>query len=157
MNKTKEVWRITMSTEVVFELLELLDITRDKYGLSLNLAGFRKRISSLAHDAAEGNRTPAYVASGIKRESAINLDSLGATAQEKVRVTDFAHLRQDEIDAELEKLNDAMLAELAAAGNPNVILEERRNPERLASESAGNEDNADSSNDELLFKFLKGE
>lgn len=141
---SKDVWRPTMSSDVVFELVDLLEATKRTTGLSLALQGFLKKLDSLAYDIGRGNRKPAYVATEVRKTNAISLESLGGLSSDidssnRTNPANFptpiakqpklsADLDAD-MEAELERLNNEMLAGLE--GNTNVILEERRKTPRI--------------------------
>lgn len=136
---TKAVYRPTISSDEVFALLDTLDRIKIEAGLNPILIPFHKKLDSLAYDIGKGNRNPAYVATGVSRKPALTLESLGATTEERQKV-----VTEDDLD-ELERLNAEMLAGLAAEGNSNVVLEERRKVPRTEVEP---------SNDDALFKSL---
>jgi hypothetical protein len=138
---TKAVWRPTMSSDVVFELVDLLEQTKRTTGLSTTLRQFLSKLDSLAYDIGKGNRTPAYVATGVRTANAISLESLGGTQDEadhtlrnlatatvtfpSVPAKPSENLNSSE-EEELARLEREMLASLQEQGNENVILEERR-------------------------------
>jgi hypothetical protein len=146
---TKAIWRPTMSTDVVFELVDLLEQTKRTVGLSTNLRTFLSKLDSLAYDIGKGNRSPAYVATGTRTTTAISIESLGGGSQDEAAAQDHtlrdlstasvtssstapkpsADLTPEQED-EVAAMERAMLADLAAIGNPNVVLEDRRKTPR---------------------------
>lgn len=143
MATAKLVFRPTVTADMIIGTVEVLQHYRSIYGLNAGalelLVKFEKDLIGIGY----GTKTPAYVATGIRKEGTVNMDALGATPKEK----EFAHMTEDEQFAELERLNQEMLAGLVAsgeAGSENVILEERRDSERLASEAKRNEQSTDS-------------
>lgn len=157
---TKAVYRPTMSSDTIFELVDLLENTKRTTGLSQNLRAFLNKLDSLAYDIGKGNRAPAYVATEVRKNAAtaITLESLGgiedgneARKENEIikqfaasdnhnpitsannRIIQSAKPSADldsEAEAQLEALEKEMLASLHEQGSPNVILEDRRHKPR---------------------------
>lgn len=64
------------------------------HGLDLAAKAAMVKFQKLAVDFEHGTKTPAYVATGVKKQSSVNLTSLGATPEEMA----LAQLSQAELD-----------------------------------------------------------
>lgn len=141
---SKAIWRPTLSSDAIFELVDLLETTKRTTGLSRELQAVLRKLDSLAYDIGRGNRTPAYVATEVRKTTAISLEYLGGTNEENnitgnttsnsvslnPPATKLPADLDADMEAELERLNNEMLASLQGEGNDNVILEERRKTPR---------------------------
>lgn len=116
--------RVGLTEAEILELLTWLQDMKVTNGLSRLLASANLKLNNVYEKANIGNKLPDYVPTGKRLGSAINMDSLGVTEAERKQV--FGAELSDEQGDELERLERAMLEELAAAGNKNVILEDRR-------------------------------
>lgn len=157
MGTTSAIHRTTISESEILGVIETLHHAQvNGEGINPDSISFLKKLRMLAFKINLGVATPAYIATGIKKQSLVSLESLGASAEEKLEAiaTAFstgskkgtlpAELSESD-EAELERLNAAMLEELAAEGNTNVVLEERRSEVRSIEEANIDED---------LFKSL---
>lgn len=134
----EDVQRTTMSNTVVFALLDLMEqaIQGTVSGLNPELREFYKRIDTMAYQIGKGTRKPAYVATGVRKESAVSMEALGITEEDKITVgigkfNNSAELDED-VWARIEREEREMLEKLAADGYKNVVITERRSAERLA-------------------------
>lgn len=127
MATSKDVHRITLSSDEVFALVNLMDSARGSIGLDPTLSELYVKVDTKAYAIGKGHAKPAYVATGIRREAAASLAGLGAIPEG--RKTDFDHMSEAEQFAELERLEAAMLAELSigtdspATDSDNVHIE----------------------------------
>lgn len=128
MSVTKDVsstHRVGLTENEILELIEELTDMKNSGGLSMILRSAYVKLMDKYNKIDNGTVRADYVPNGRKRESKINMDALGVPAEEQKRYNNSAELSDEQGD-ELERLERAMLEELAAAGNKNVILEDRR-------------------------------
>lgn len=147
--KTKQVFRPTITDAQMIETVGVLQHYKAVYGLPKHaleiLVKFEKDLIGISH----GVKPVAYVVSGMREATKISVENLSATSDDEVvRSPTHVTMAEDDLDAELERLNKAMLAELAAEGNQNVVLEDRRATPRTA------QADGESSIDAELFKTL---
>ncbi len=118
MATTKDVHRPTLNSDEVFALIDLMDQARSGTvsGLNPTLREYYIKLDKLAYAIGKGHAKPAYVVTGIRKESMVNLDSLGASSVEKNKAKEWESMADEDIDAELERLNTIMLNELVADG-----------------------------------------
>jgi hypothetical protein len=149
--KSDAVYRMTIAAEEILSTLELFS-TIPTAQLSSGARSLHKKFQIQAAKINIGAATPAYVTTGTKKQP-LTLEALGGTDEFNgthipnlnpadilgTRTTDATTTLPEQLDAameaELERLNAAMLAELAAngAGSQNVVLEERRKVPRTSS------------------------
>jgi hypothetical protein len=141
-----EVYRMTIATEEILGLLESLSCLTPAQ-LTTGARSIQKKFQIQAAKINIGAATPAYKNTGVNssRVHKITLADLGA--EEEFQGTHLptnltpADLQASpslgeeltpELEAELERLNAQMLAELASngAGSQNVVLVERRKVSR---------------------------
>lgn len=133
--KIKQVFRPTITDRQMLGVVEVLQHYRTLYGLNSDaleiLVKFEKDLVGINY----GTKTPAYIATGVREASKITLENLSAedpsfismpAPKNKAISPTLVSLSEAEEEAELERLNAAMLEEVAAMGSGNVILEERR-------------------------------
>lgn len=148
MAKSKEVYRLTFTSD---EIMGLLEAVTDPTIFAAFGADARSLVTKFRMQSFKinmGAATPAYVTTGTKRQ-AISLESLGAESQLYEVDNPIRNLASATVTANLKSTNNsgelseaeldevaamerAMLADLAAMGNPNVIMEERRKVPRIA-------------------------
>lgn len=152
MGKNTAVHRITITESEILGVIETLHHAQIN-GESSNAdsLSFLKKLQLRAYEMHLGTVTPAYVATGRITKPAVSLDSLGATPQERI-AAELSTAEEDELD----RLDRQMREELAASGNSNVVLEERRTSDRALpgnGQEVGPAEQAGPS-DEDLFKLL---
>lgn len=73
---SKNVYRPTMSSDDIFELVDILEQNKRTVGLSGNMRKLLSKLDSLAYDIGKGNRTPSYTTSGIRESQKVTIDNL---------------------------------------------------------------------------------
>lgn len=163
-----EIYRPTMSSDVVFELVDILEQTKRTTGLSMNMRKFLGKLDSLAYDIGKGNRAPAYVATGTREKQAITLEALGAASNNVVSKTYVGIERRTEPTIDLskytkEQIEDAKereLFEFTVTGEHtdwHIYLPKLTNTETINIETEQREENLNANidiSDEALFKSL---
>ena len=87
MTKIKELekFRVSISTSEIFALLDIMDSARrgdQLSGLDPTLLNCYEKLNVQAFKIGKGIARPAYVNTGVKKQSAINLEALGSSAEE---------------------------------------------------------------------------
>lgn len=93
-NQTK-VYRITLNESEIVSALEALQYQNRTHGLDQAAKAVLIKFQKYSIEFEHGTKTPAYVATGVKRQSAVNLSSLGATPEELA----VAALSREELDS----------------------------------------------------------
>lgn len=60
----KEIYRPTMSSDVIFELVDILEQVKRTTGLSTNMRKYLGKLDTLAYEIGKGTKQPAYVQTG---------------------------------------------------------------------------------------------
>jgi hypothetical protein len=157
MGTTSAIHRTTISESEILGVIETLHHAQiNGEGINPDSLSFLKKLRMLAFKINLGVASPAYIATGSRKQSfasLVSLEALGASAEEKLdaaiagtigKYNNSAELSAEQED-ELSRLEREMLEGLVAEGNTNVILEERRSEVRSIEEKAI---------DEALFKSL---
>lgn len=153
---TSSTHRVGLTENEILELIEELTDMKNSGGLSMILRSAYVKLMDKYNKIDNGTVRADYVPNGRKRESKINMDSLGITEEDKQtsglgKFNNPAEL-SDDVWAQVERDERKMLEELAAAGNKNIILAERREEDRTYQEDSHPTDN---DNVHKLFMALK--
>lgn len=115
MSKVTDVFRITITTDQIFALVNAMTCMRNGIACDFDpvLEELYDKVDNQAYKIGKGKAKPAYKATGVRKESAVNLNSLGATPAETVRAKrDFDDMSEEAIFAELDRQNAKMLKEM---------------------------------------------
>lgn len=95
MSKLSPSHRVGLTEDEILSVLEDLQELRSTVGIStISLSAYNK-ISTVYHKISLGSKVPDYVPNGRKRESKINMDSLGVPQEERARYNNPAELSAD--------------------------------------------------------------
>ncbi len=124
MTAAKLMHRTTLSSDQIFALLDLFDTAKSGVVCNFNpiLQEYYNKLDLIAYQIGKGIRKPAYVATGVRKESAISLTSIGATDVDIQLAMSLSDPMSAENLLELERLETEMLQGLANEGNKNVVL-----------------------------------
>lgn len=81
-NKATKVFRLTMSEPEILAALEALQYQNSEHGLDRAAKNVMIKFKKLAIEFEHGTKNPAYIATGVKKESSVNMSSLGASEEE---------------------------------------------------------------------------
>lgn len=151
MSKPIPSYRVLLKSNEIESLIEVLRYHRSQFGLPEEATSALKKLVVFAAKVETGVKAPDYVPTATaNRKVELSLDSLGASQDEKnfVHSIGTAHSTSDsmypakpsadltpEQEDEVAAMERKMLSDLAAMGNPNVIMEERRKVSRTPTES----------------------
>lgn len=82
MSAATRVYRPTLSEHEITAVIEVLQYQLRTNGLDLLAKAAMVKFQKLAVDFEHNTRAPSYVATGVKKQSAVNLTALGATPEE---------------------------------------------------------------------------
>lgn len=148
----KDVYRLTFTSSEILSILEAVTVPTVMASCNSDARSLINKLRKKAFEITNGLATPSYVTNGTKGTciSKLTVDDFGGYNDS---VTEGANVAaalfstgsssnsepaklgaelDDSMEAELERLNAQMLAEVASngAGSSNVILEERRKTPR---------------------------
>lgn len=144
--------RIVISESELNEVTEALTTVPS----TKSIRSFYAKLKVLAAKIDAGVKTPDYIKSNIRETTKISLENLTASdseAPKKISPTTVS-MSEDEMFAELERQEKEMLAQMAAEGNKNVILHERRASPRDTGNTGDNSNDNSNSADTNLFNSL---
>lgn len=123
MAQAKDVFRPTIDSDQIYALLDIMDAARrgeQLAGLNPTLKSYYEKLRVQAFKIGDGIARPAYVATGVRKEPAVNMNSLGVTEEEQKQYNNSPDLSDDaskEVESyELKlKLKDFMEGSKTAA------------------------------------------
>lgn len=121
MSSLSNTHRVGLTEAEILSVLEDLQELKSTTGISAVSHSAYNKLSTVYHKISLGAKVPDYVPNGRKRESKINMDSLGVTQEEQKKYNNSAEL-SDDVWAQIAIDERKMLEEVAATGNKNVIL-----------------------------------
>lgn len=133
MGKVKKVFRPSISEMQMIGVVEVLQHYRSIYGLNNEATEVLVKFEQDLIGVSYGVKSPAYIATGVKREPMVNMNSLGASTEEVKRYNNSPDIDED-YTARIER---EMLEGLASEGNKNVILADRREEVRKEHRGTG--------------------